>query len=240
VPGPVDYALWFLTALAEAAALVCAWRGRALGKYFTLNLYLLACLFVTVGRYVIFAQYGFISSHYRYFYFLSDALLSICLFCALMGLYSHVFSEMGVSRYLRVGALLLLAGTALVSHQIVAGSGKDGMPALMGSFMVVVETSRNLYFVGLVLTYLLWAAMMKMRETRLRLIQLVASLGIYVSAFAANYALHSLEGSIHKAIWAYLPPLMAIGLPLAWAFTFAKVPEEARLATARVAGSHTK
>ena len=90
---------------------------------------------------------------------------------------------------------------------------------------------------GVVLTYLLWGAMMKMRETRTRLIQLVLSLGICVSAFAATYALRNLYPSF--PIWQYTPPLLAIGLPVAWAYTFLKVSEDARLATARVvAPSH--
>ena len=36
-----------------------------------------------------------------YFYYYSDALLTICLFFALMGLYSQVFKEMGAAIYVR-------------------------------------------------------------------------------------------------------------------------------------------
>lgn len=235
MPGLLDSTLWFLSAWAEAGALVCAYRGRALGKYFTLNLYLLACLLVTVGRYFIFLQFGYGSIQYGYYYFFTDTLLSICLYFALMGMYAHVFAEMGVSRYVRVAALLLLAGTAFISHQIVNQANESGR--LLGPFVIVL--SRNLYFVGLVLTYLLWVAVMKLRETRTRIIQLLAALGVYVSAFAANYALHSLAPG-HNHIWAYLPPFMAIVLPIAWGYTFAFVSEEGRLATARVAPSHVK
>jgi hypothetical protein len=233
VPGPIDYALWFLSALAEAGALVCACKGHALRRYFTLNVYLFACFVATTGRYVIFSQYGFLSYQYKYFYFFSDILLSICFYLALMGLYSHVFSEMGVSRYLRVGALLLFAATGIVSHQMAAAA----FGQRLGPFHVVAELSRNLYFVGLVLTYMLWVAMMKLRETRTRLIQLIAAQGVYVSALAANFALPQSTWG-HSVIWAYLPPLMSILLPVAWGYTFAGVPEEARLATARVAASH--
>jgi len=48
----------------------------------------------------------------------------------------------------------------------------------------VVELSQNLYFIGVLLTYLLWGAMMKMRENRTRLMQLVLTMGVYFSAFA--------------------------------------------------------
>ncbi|HEV8384460.1 MAG TPA: hypothetical protein VGQ11_06270, partial [Candidatus Acidoferrales bacterium] len=100
----------------------------------------------------------------------------------------------------------------------------------------VVELSQNLYFVGLVLTYLLWGAVMKLRETRTQIIQLVSALGVYFSAFAGSYAFHNLSaGHINVVLWTYLPQLLALWLPLAWAYTFAKIPQEARLATARVA-----
>ncbi len=208
--------------------LVCAVRARSLTRYLTLSLYMAAALLFNVGRFVIFLRHGYTSTQYSYFYWLSDSLLTIFLYFALMGLYSHVFQEMGVHRYLRFAALLLLAGTAWFSHQVVVSSG----PKLLTRF--VVELSQNLYFVGVVLTYLLWGAIMKLRETRTRLIQLVLALGVYFSAFAVNYALWNLYHEL-DFVWQRVPPLLGIWLPLAWAYTFARIPEEARLATARVA-----
>jgi hypothetical protein len=79
---------------------------------------------------------------------------------------------------------------------------------------------------------------MKLRETRTQVIQLVSALGVYFSAFAGNYALHNLSPKYSfLTIWIYAPQILALWLPAAWAYTFAKVPEEARLATARVATS---
>ena len=228
--GPVDYFLWILGASLDAAVLVCAIKGRVFSRYFTLNLYMLAACVLSIGRFVIFTKYGFLSLEYRYFYFYSDALLTICMFFALMGLYSHVFQEMGVHRHLRVGALLLLALTSLFTYQVLANSSA----ALVNKTRFVVELSQNLYFVGLVLTYLLWGAVMKLRETRTQVIQLVSALGVYFSAFAANYALHNLSPG-HSTVWTYLPQLLALWLPLAWAYTFAKVPVDVRIATARIA-----
>ena len=228
--GPVDYVLWFLSTFFEAGVLVCAFRARALAKYYTLSLYMCAAFLLTVGRFVVFTRCGYTSPQYFYFYYLSDAVLTIFLYFALMGLYSHVFLEMKVDRYLRVGALLLLGGTAWISHQVVASSSHR----LLTRF--VVELSQNLYFIGMVLTYLLWGAVMKLRETRTRLIQLVLALGVYFSAFAASYALRNLYPGF--LLWRYVSHLMALWLPLAWAYTFLKIPEEARLATARVAATH--
>jgi hypothetical protein len=134
---------------------------------------------------------------------------------------------MGLSRYVRVGALLLLAGTAWFSYQVVMNSSDR----LVTRF--VVELSQNLYFVGVVLTYALWGAVVKLRETRAQLVQLILALGVYFSAFAASYALWNLYPSLAPVL-RYIPSVMALWLPVAWAYTFWKIPEEARLATASV------
>ncbi len=230
--GSVDFVLWMLGAFLPAGVVVCACKGRVFFRYFPLNLYMLAAALLTAGRFVIFWKYGFLSLEYRYFYFYSDAILTICLYFALMGLYSHVFQEMGVNRYLRVGAMLLLALTSWFTWQVLVNSSAS----FISKTRFVVELSQNLYFVGLVLTYLLWGAVMKLRETRTQVIQLVSALGVYFSAFAANYSLHLLSPG-HSTVWTYLPQVLAMWLPLAWAYTFAKVPEEARIATARVAAT---
>jgi len=205
---------------------VCILRANSVRRYLSLVFYLLAEFLTTWGRLFVFLRAGYSSQEYLYFYFYSDALLVICLYFALMGMYSQVLEEMKVSRYLRVAAILLLGLTAWFTYGVVSGS-RD---RLLTHF--VVELSQNLYFVAVVLTYLLWGAMMKLRETRTRLIQLVLSLGVCVSAFAATYALRNIYPGF--SILRYMPPLLAIALPVAWGYTFLKVPEEARLATARL------
>jgi hypothetical protein len=127
-----------------------------------------------------------------------------------------------------LAAFALLVGTAIFSYSVVQQSSSK----LVTHF--VVELSQNLYFVGLVLTYLLWASILKMRETRTRLIQLVLSLGVYFSLFAATYALRNLYPGMSALLQA-LPPLIACFLPLAWGYAFWRLPEEARLAPSRLA-----
>ena len=86
----------------------------------------------------------------------------------------------------------------------------------------------------MVLTYLLWGAVLTLRETRARLIQLVLALGVYFSATAGIYALRNLFPGLQPNLLRWLPPLMGVWLPLAWAYTFTKVPEDARLTPARL------
>ncbi|HKW89977.1 MAG TPA: hypothetical protein VJN21_14595, partial [Candidatus Acidoferrales bacterium] len=84
----------------------------------------------------------------------------------------------------------------------------------------------------------LWGAILKLRETRTRLVQLVLALGIFFSADAATYALRNLFPTFQGEFLKFIPPLLGAFLPLAWAYTFTKIPEEARLLTARLAPSH--
>jgi hypothetical protein len=102
---------------------------------------------------------------------------------------------------------------------------------LTGKF--VLELSQNLYFVGAVLTYGLWVAVLKLRETRARLIQLVLAMGVYFSAFAALYALRNMFPNF--AFLHGIPPLLGVWLPMAWAYTLTRIPEEARLAPSALA-----
>jgi len=228
VPGPFEYILWFLCTPFEVAALVCAFKKKALRRYFFLNLYVAASLVASLGRFQILHHYGLNSSEYMYFYYYSDALLTICLYFALTSLYSYVFHELKAERYVSLVAFSLLVGTAIFSYSVVQQSSSR----LVTHF--VVELSQNLYFVGLVLTYLLWASILKMRETRMRLIQLVLSLGVYFSLLAATYALRNLYPSMNSLLHA-LPPLIACFLPLAWGYAFWRLPEEARVVPSRLA-----
>lgn len=210
---------------------VCAIKRGAFRRYLFLNLYMSAEVVASVVRFEILHKYGFQSLTYAYFYYYSDALLTILLFLTLSSLYSDVFRELNAERYVQMGAVALLAGTALFSFAVVEqASGK-----ILSHF--VFEISQNLYFVGLVLTYILWAAILKLRETRTRLIQLVLSLGVYFSLYAANYALRNLYPSA-EAIFVVLNPLIGCFLPFAWAYAFWRLPEEARLAPAGLAVNH--
>ncbi len=228
VLGPTQLLVWSLGILLEAAVLVCAAARHSLRRYFFLNLYMGATLLVEIGRFQIVRSFGYSSQEFSYFYYYSDALLTILLYFVLISLYALVFDEMNAEKHVRLGAVLLLGGTALFSYAVIyQSSGR-----MLSSF--VIELSQNLYFVGLVLTFVLWGAILKLRETRTRVIQFVLSLGVYFSALAATYALSNLFPNLD---WprTYLGQAIGFLLPLAWAHAFWRVPEEARLAPARLA-----
>jgi len=228
VPGPLEYSIWFLGALFEAAVVVCSLLRGPFRRYFTLNLYMSMSFLVTLGRYFVLTKHGLTSPEYTYFYYYSDAILTICLYFALMGLYAIVFEELGAALRLRVFMMLLLIGTTLFSYSVVHQSEARMLTHY------IVEISQNLYFVGLVLTYVLWAALLKLHESRVRVIQIVLSLGVYFSINAANYALHNAYPNL-RVIWEYLPPIAGMLLPVAWIYAFVRFDDEARLTPAHLA-----
>ena len=230
MPGSFGYAIWLLASTLELTVVVCALRRHCFGRYFCLNLYMLSSLLVSIARYEALSHFGFHSRQYLYCFYYSDAVLTIFLYLALITLYLHVFDEMKVEKYVRLTAVLLLAGTALFSygvvHQSFQSSGK-----MLATF--VFELSQNLYFVGLVLTYVLWGAILKLRETRTQLIQLVLSLGVYFSAFAATFALENMFPNLQ--FFTYIVPVFGCLLPLAWAYAFWRLAPDARMVPARLA-----
>src|SRR5271168_3838498 len=222
--GPLDYALTLIGFLAEIYVVVCLLYKKQFARYIPLNCYMLCAAFVTGGLFYTVRRFGPSSQTYVYFYYYSDSLMMILMFWVIIKLYQQVFDEMKVSAQIRGAALILIAATALFSYGVVHQNRSN----LTGHF--VVELGQNLYFVGVVLTYLLWGAILKLRETRTRLIQLVLALGIYFSATAGTYALRNLFPGLESTILKSVFPLVGVWLPAAWAYTFFKVPENARLA----------
>ena len=227
MPGSIGYTIWFLGSLLEVCVVVSALAKDSFRRYLFLNIYMLFSFLISLGRYYVLNHFGLRSIEYKYFYFYSDAVLTIFLYLALITLYLHVFDEMKVERYVRLAAVLLLVGTVLFSYGVVQQSQNK---MLTGFFF---ELSQNLYFVGLVLTYVLWGAILKLRETRTQLIQLVLSLGIYFSAFAATFALGNMFPNFQ--FFGYVVPVFGCLLPLAWAYAFWRLAPDARMVPARLA-----
>jgi len=226
MPGPLATFIWYLGTALELAFVVCSLRQKSFFRYFFLNLYFLSTLASCVIRYFELSRYGLSSDQYRYAYFYTDVLLTLALYLALISLYSRVLGELQLGKHVRLTAVFLLLGTAIFSYAVVAQSDQK----LATNF--AYELSQNLYFVGLVLTYILWGAVVKLRETRTRLVQFILALGIYFSAYAASYALVNLASKY--SVVHFIGPLVSCLLPLSWTLTMMRHSEEARLVPARL------
>lgn len=226
MPGLLASFIWYLGTALELVFVVCSVARKSFLRYFFLNLYFLLAISSSVSRHFFLKMFGVYSDEYHYVYFYTDALLTLALYVALISLYAHVFGEFQFGKYLRLVAVLLLLGTALFSYAVVAQSTER----LSTSF--AYELSQNLYFVGLVLTYLLWGAVLKLRETRTRLVQFILALGLYFSAYAASYALVNLASKY--SVVSFLGPALGCLLPLSWTITLWRHSEDARLVPAQL------
>lgn len=226
MPGPVFLMIWLLGTALELSFVVCSIVRKSFQRYLFLNLYL---LFSTIGssvRFLVLRHFGQDSDQYMYCYYYTDFVLTLTLFVALISLYTQVFSELKIKQYLYFVAMLVLLGTSIFSYAVVNQSSEK----LATKF--AFELSQNLYFVGLILTYILWGAVLKLRETRTRLVQFVLSLGLYFSAYAACYALLNMANT--RSVAEYLSPLLGCLLPLSWTLTIVRYTEESRLVTAQL------
>jgi hypothetical protein len=226
MPGSVELFIWYLGTAFELAFVVCSIARRSFFTYFFLNLYMLVTILADVARWVVLRDSGFDSEQYMRCYYYTDALLTVLLYVLLISLYSRVFGELRFAKHMRLAAVALLLGTAGFSYAVVTQSGNR-----LGHFFAY-ELSQNLYFVGIILTYLLWGAVLKLRETRTRLVQIVLSLGLYFSAYAASYALVNVSPGV--SVVKYASPLLGCFLPLAWCITIMRYSEESRLAPAQL------
>jgi len=72
-----------------------------------------------------------------------------------------------------------------------------------------------------------------------RLIQLILALGVYFSATAGTYACANLFPGLQESFLRWVPPLIGTWLPLAWAYTFSKVPEDATVNDSTFGGENS-
>ncbi|MGH9687202.1 MAG: hypothetical protein ACRD5K_08940 [Candidatus Acidiferrales bacterium] len=223
MPGLIGYGIWIAALLLDGVFVVCAFGRRGFRSYLPLNLYILFCGVANCGLYLCSRNFGVHSREYFYSYYSSDIILSVLMYTVIAELFGRVFEDTDFSRYIRGAAVILLAATAMFAFVSVRSSGQQ----LTTQF--VVELEQDLNFVGVVLMYVLWGAVIKLRESRVRLVQVVLALGVYFSAVAASYALRNLFPSLEFSVLQWLPPLSGLWLVVAWTYTFARVPDDARL-----------
>ena len=122
-----DLALWLLTTLVEAFV-VCLFSARGLfRKFLFLNFYLLLSVAISVGRYSVLSHFGLASSAYSYFYYFSDAILTVFLFLGISELGVRLVGSEMRWRFALLSAVALV-GAAWVSYSVVSLSPARILP----------------------------------------------------------------------------------------------------------------
>ncbi|HXE75289.1 MAG TPA: hypothetical protein VNN18_06615 [Candidatus Xenobia bacterium] len=201
---------------------VSFWR-KVFVRYIFLNAYLLFSAAFTVGGVYLLATVGYDSLTYFYFYYVGDSFCNIFGFLLIAGMFDHMFRNSAFRPYVRPTLGLFFLGVVGASLLVILRSvNRFSAPGFL------VEFQQNMFFVGVLLTFLLWASMAYLRAESRQFVLLVSGLGIYFSAHAVNYAVQFLVNS--KGVAAALtkvPPLaytLMVGL---WLYTFLRIPEGA-------------
>jgi len=209
--------VWLSVLLALATLSVCA-RKRLLLQYLLLNLYLVVKICFTLGGYYVYSFFGYDSFQYFYFYYTGDAIQNIVGFVLIGSLFDRLLRDSLFHRYVRptlIFTFLLIVG---ISARFLSGN----LEHFYSQF--VFEFRQNLYFIGVLLTLLLWISMSYLQVESRRFVLLVSGLGIYFSSHAATYALQFLTPRL-DLIAMKIPPLAYCLMVSLWLYTFLYVPE---------------
>ncbi len=210
-----------------AGGLYVAGRAIVTGdvlRYPILTIYSAAQAAVEISSAYVLRHYGLRSEQYLFEYYYLGSLLTVVAFFVIIELFQQIFDELRARKEIRVASALLVAASALLAYVMVEKS------ASRFATRFVIEFSQNLYFLGVVLTYLLWIAAQRLRETRARLVQLILALGISFTAATAVYALRNMfPGEAVRLLEQFVEPVVGAFLPISWAYTFTRVPEDSEI-----------
>ena len=120
--APAALTLWLLTTIVEGFVVFLCIRQNVVSKFFFFSCYFAVCIVVSIGRFWIFSRDGYSSVEYLYFYYYSDAVLTILLALAIWQVSARlVAGRVGREKMLIGGAAILLL-VALFSFSCVAAS----------------------------------------------------------------------------------------------------------------------
>lgn len=217
--GTYDLVIEILSVLLALGTVgVCLRQGIA-GWYLVLNLFLLTNVWFTLGCYYVRSLYGYRSVEYFNFYYAGDPITSIVGYLVIASFFDVLLRQSTFHKYVRPTLAIFFLMIVGISSFFVVGS----VDRLYPSF--VIEFQQNLYFVGVLLTFLLWMSVNYLAVQSRRFSLLVSGLGIYFAAHAANYAIRFLFPSL-SALTLVVPPLAYNFMVGLWLNTFLRVPEE--------------
>jgi hypothetical protein len=175
-----------------------------------------------VGRPYILYHYGLESSQYRYFYYVTDASITLGAFLLVCSFLRRACTEekrlWGFTRLFLAFVFILVPGITLVTLSRNSGQiGVRGTP-------FVYEFSQNLYFTCLILNTLLYLMMQKIECADDELGLLVCGMGIQFAGPAASSALVVLTGQEQFAtsLNTLIIPLCNLGMLCTWLYAVSR------------------
>ena len=217
--GTYDLVIEVLGAVLALGVVVISARQGFFKRYLFLNVYLLTNVVFTSGCYYVRSLYGYTSLEYYYFYYVGDAIPNVIGYLLIGSFFDRLLRESVFHKYVRPTLAIFFVLIVGISAFFIVGSVEH----LYSEF--VLELQQNLYFVGVLLTFLLWMSVNYLDVRSRRFTLLVSGLGIYFAAHAASYALRFLFSGLEAPMTA-VPPLAYNFMVGLWLYTFLWVPEE--------------
>lgn len=177
-----------------------------------------------VGRPFVLYRFGFTSTQYAYWFWLTDIALLIAAFLLVCALFRRACQhEENLWRHARL--LLSLVFVLVLAYSLL--SLQRNYENLFSTF--IIEFQQNLYFTCLILLTLLYVLMQKIERTDDELTLLVSGMGIQFAGPAASLALVYLSPGqqFARVLWYYLAPLCTLGMLLTWFYAMSRVPKAA-------------
>lgn len=216
-----DLILWILTTLVEAFV-VCLFLIRGLfRKFLFLNFYLMLSVSTSIALYASFSHFGYASVDYTYFYYFSEALVTISLFLSICELSVRlVGTKMPRRRVVLLSSVALLVASAWSSLSVTSSSASRWMTRF------AIELSQNLLFECGLAIVLLWAWKLRNDAEDRIAARFVSVLSVYFSLFFLAYGTGQLAP--HVSGLQSLFPMMGAWLPLGCGFALVSQPRRTK------------
>jgi len=199
MPGVLDLAFSVIVAALALSVLILSILNGCFRRYFFVNLCVAVMLLCDGLRYATLYRYGYRSIEYFCCFYLTDALLVTVTYLLILSFFEVIFGDMFLRRYVRLTLLFLILLVGLMSNAMISRTLPHSYSRL------VVEFLQNMYFAAVILTVLLWISLSYLGVEDRRTALLVAGLGVFASAEAANYAVQNL---LPKNMFLALGPLL--------------------------------
>jgi hypothetical protein len=223
----VDLAILFVgDSLALAFVAICVWKS-VFRRYLYLNLYSTSLLACSAVRQLVLHAYGRSSPTYFFTYFLSDLLLAVALYMAILSVFDIILRDSPLRNKARTAFASCFAIVAAISYFAISNS----ISHIYSHYIIALQ--QNMYFASVVLTILLCITLAHLRVEDPQLRVLVYALGVFGGMQAGGYALQNLlPKESFDAWWVVIRrilPLSTHVLLALWCSALVRVPALSRV-----------